>query len=1511
MNKIARNIYNPIRTVIVTLLAMLVAGFALAYFALALPPVQNYIKHRAEAALSEYLHTDVTIGKINLQPFDRVTLEQVAIPDQTGDSLINVDRLGAGIDIFESLSNDKIVISYAEIIGLHGKVKRPDPDSPTNAQFLIDALKPKDNKEPTPFDLQIHNVVLRKCDLSYDVDDQPLTPGKFNPNHIRVEGLRADLTLPRVKNNDFVIDLKRMSLAETSGFVLKNLATTVTIDDNHLEITEPHIELPHSDITLGTLAMEYPSLKEIGNELKNTTLPINLTADPLTPSDLSAFVPKLADFTQPLKVNTSVNINKDLVDISRLSVKNNDGLLALDATGTLVPPADGRPLTLNLPHLAVKAQSNEVKRLLDAVPGVSPQARQIIERCGNITVDAAIDGGNNNLNIDGNVGTSLGDANISGRLTHQGSTDKYAGHVQTSSLNIGHLLNRPDLGEVALDATVDLVRQNSSLNGTVDGKVDHFDFKGYRYHNITAGVDINGKDIAGNIAMNDPAGTLSADGKARLDGTNSFFDITAQTQNLNLGHLGLGGKALAGSIISCDAQANITGNNIDNILGQMSLDHVSIRTNKGPLDIEHLSIVAEKDQVRSLTLESDFINAKAEGDFRYATVVPTVKRLIALALPELAKVTDQKTGYDDIDFAITVEPDDQFQALFNLPVKLLDTTTLTGHVSSSNNAMELHVDAPYLLQGKNIIERSHIDASLDSATHVITLAASTIYPSKKGKINVNLNADAADNQINTDLAWNTDWRDDIKGNISLECLLNPTPGKMPALLTKINQSTIMILGTPLEVQEGSVEYNDNKLTIHNLALRNDKQFLSINGRASKDPEDQLCLELNDISLDYIFETLNIDNVKFGGKATGKFYASDVFSGTPRLYTPELHVDDIAYNYAVMGDADIKSHWDPDQKGVIIDAEILQENGDTTYIDGGIYIGSDSLHLVFDANHANVAFMKPFMEAFTSDVRGQVSGKAVLLGNFHDVNCYGNVIADSLLFKLDYTNVYYSCAGDTVKMVPNLITFDNVTIYDREGHKGRLDGWLRHKAFHDPVFRFNVTNARNLLCYDTDTSINPDWYGTIYGNGSAFVSGEPGTLDIKVNMQSAPQSRFTFVLSDTQVASEYKFITYHDRNHVASVPAGIQVDSVPDIVRQMHMRANMLNKEQEERPTHYNIELIGDITPEAQLTLIMDPVGGDNIKATGAGNMRLTYNDAGELGMYGKYTLEKGSYTFTLQDIIIKDFSIRNGSSISFQGDPYSATLDIEAVYSLNANLRDLDVSFDDDNELQRTNVPVHALLRAKGSMNEPDISFDLEFPTLSSDSYSKVRSIINTDDQMNRQIIYLLALNRFYTPDYMSYTRNNNELSSVASSTISSQLSSILGKMTDKVSITPNFRTNKGDFSDMEVDLALSSQLLDNRLLLNGNFGYRDNTYNARNNNFIGDFDIEYLLNRRGTIRLKAYNHFNDQNYYVRNALTTQGVGVVWKHDFNNPFKRPKKKVVLPADSVQSVTSAPDSVDSK
>lgn len=1508
MKKTARNLYNVIRLTVVTALVIIVGAFALLYVALSIPAVQNRIKMVCERELSQLLNTNVTIGNVSIMPYNEVVLNEVLVPTQQGDSLFAIDKLGAGISLYHLVTNRRLVFTYAELVGLKGRIVKPNDVSPTNMQFLIDAFKPKDDKPPRPFDITIHNVVIRKTDVSYDLLSAERRWGRFDPNHIHITDLRADLFLPRLKNNDFVIDIKRLALTEQSGVVLKNLQTRVEINDTATSVRRLLVELPGSMLSLNDVQLRYASLKSFARDIKNNPVQLSVANSYVTLDDIAPFLPQLKGLDERVYFTAVVNGDIKQVNLRTLSLHTAGDGVVLNTSGFVTGLDDKAHLSFNVPNLVLNAHSNSIQQVVARFAALSPQATAIIARCGNVNIDCSINGSLHKVRFNGDIATSLGAVDINGLFNSNGSNHSFEGHITTPQFRLGELIAQSKLlGDIALD--IDLNAKLSSKNlasSKVDGVINYVDFNGYRYHNIVADFNNSLQDFAGSLAVNDPAVQLYLEGDAHLDGPTTAINAQLSTTGLNLSRLGLI-KNVPDGKLSLTMDANLIGNSADNITGMVAIYDVLYHDVSGKnLSLDHVVVNADNSaSPQFITLDSDFLRGSVKGSYNFATLVPTVKGMLATAFPQFfgnyASTLNRTGKKNDLSFNFVLQPSDEFNDLVKLPVKFVYKTTIDGSINESGNAFDVKVNAPYLLNGKKIIEGTDLCARLDSAAGNVSLVAHSLVPLKQGKAAITINACGFNDRLDTDLAWRVLRESDFHGNLNFSTLMRRNDDGKVKLDIDINPTQLVFNGTPWQVDAATVAVNDGVVRVNNMCGHCGEQYVKINGEVSRDPVSSLCLDLNDISLDYVFETLEINHVNFGGQATGRFFASELFSKAPRIYTPVLHVDGLSYNNSLMGDADIKSRWLNDEKAVELNAEIKQRNGLQSNIFGAIFVANDSLHLTFDAHKANVAFLKPYMAAFTSDVQGQVSGRAVLFGNFKTINLYGDVVADSLRFKLDYTNVYYSCSGDSVHMKPDLITFNDVTIHDREGHSAIMNGWLRHNSFHDPAFNFSITNADNLLCYDTNAEINPVWYGQVYGNGSAFVTGEPGVVDIRVNMQSAPNSKFTFVLSDALEASEYNFITFRDRNQpVTPVDTVVKLDTIPDIVRQLTARSGV--KEQGP-PTQYTIDLQGDITPDVQLVIVMDPVGGDRIKATGRGNMRLTYNNNDEMTMFGKYTLEKGDYNFTLQDIIIKDFTIRDGSSISFQGDPYAALLDIEAVYSLNANLKDLDETFANDKEITRTNVPVHALLRAKGAMSQPDISFDLEFPSLTSDAYRRVKSIISTDEMMNRQIIYLLALNRFYTPDYMQGSTQNNELTSVASSTISSQLSSMLGKMSDKWSISPNVRSDRGDFSDVEVDVALSSQLLNNRLLFNGNFGYRDNTYNTRNSNFIGDFDIEYLLNKNGSLRLKAYNHFNDQNYYVRNALTTQGLGIVWKHDFDRPLdflKRDTFKLKLTNDTTKS-----------
>ncbi len=294
---------------------------------------------------------------------------------------------------------------------------------------------------------------------------------------------------------------------------------------------------------------------------------------------------------------------------------------------------------------------------------------------------------------------------------------------------------------------------------------------------------------------------------------------------------------------------------------------------------------------------------------------------------------------------------------------------------------------------------------------------------------------------------------------------------------------------------------------------------------------------------------------------------------------------------------------------------------------------------------------------------------------------------------------------------------------------------------------------------------------------------------------------------------------------------------------------------------------------------MDPVAGDYISGRGSGNILMEFYNKGDMKMFGNYHIQQGIYKFSLQEVIRKDFIIKEGSTITFNGPPLDATLDIQASYTVpTASLND--IIPDASTIIQQPNVRVNCMMNLNGILLRPTIKLGIELPNERDEVQALVRNYISTDEQMNMQILYLLGIGKFYMENNTGERQSSDMMSSVLSSTLSGQLNNMLSQIIDNNNwnIGTNLSTGEKGWTDMEVEGILSGQLLNNRLIINGNFGYRDNP--MANTNFVGDFEAEWLLTRSGDVRLKAYNETND-HYYTKTNLTTQGVGVMYKKDFN------------------------------
>lgn len=1489
---------------------MVVVLPALMYVALTLPVVQRGIRDKAQEELSGLLGAEVTVGELGIRPFNKVDVRRVSVVND-GDTVLTVDKIGASLNVYELIFSRKLAFNHAELIGPRVKLWRDSAGAPLNIQPILERLSGKDeNKPQSRFDFRVNSVVLRRGALSYDVKSVAADSGRFDANHILVSDLNADINGRRISNDNISVDLRRLSFKEASGIRINSIQADVDVMPDKVRWADISIATPRSILILADGEVAIDGLDSLGRILDGEGIKAEIE------EGSHVYIPELApvcglaeNLPVTLDFHAGVVASSSKIEVGELYVSDDDGsFLAVAEEAVVADYRDAEKMFFSIGDLRINLGGSALTQLKRSGIVRAPRFNALQGLTLTASAEGSALGGRAQGKADVNGGILKFNADYS-RASVASPIEVSAG-LDMRNLDLASAIGNADLGPVNAAVEAQGTVSGSAVSGSAKLNVEDFSYKGHVYDSFVAeGVYHNG-DIEVVAALEDEDVNFHAVADGSIAKGRRRLSADVDVRSIDFNALGLTDR-FPGYTLRFSANADLAGERLDRCDGRVVItDAYFHHPHEKSLAINDIEVETNTiNYPREISLRSEFINGNVEGDFDFSTVAETVKSIALNAFPSLQspsrKVAALPSDMSDNKFVFSFKVNDteKLSDFFRLPVSVIYPMTIEGKIDSESSTANVTVDAPYIRQNNKVIEGTMLMATANGADGDDRLFLTTSMPTKDGDLALMVSSLAVNDHVDLQLDWNIDRARAYNGAVLFGADLTRDDDNLLCADIALKQSKLVFNDSVWNINPARILIEGGKrIEIDDINVHRSNQFVKINGVASPLDTDSLKVDILNLSLDYVFETLNIDAVMLMGDASGEITASSLLSPSPHLETEGIRVKGIGYNGCRLGDALVKSHWDMENKAVVIDGTIYQPNDRVAKVEGEIFPLSSSLDIRLFANETPVGFMQKYMGAFASDITGKASGKARLYGTFHDIDMTGEIFAEDLKLKLNFTNTYFT-ATDSIHITPGKIELKDIAISDLEGNSGKLNGYVAHEFFRDPIFNFAITDCRNVLAYNESSKDNPDWYGKLYINGSARVEGKPGIVTIDVDASTAPNSTFTFVLSEMEEADEYTFLTFRDKSTLNQQVVEVKEDVTMRLVNHFKSLSSNSNAASE---TQYVIELRVGINPQAEINLIMDPVAGDKIRSHGSGNMRMVYRSKGnDLQMFGNYTLDDGDYNFTLQDIIIKKFIIDQGSRISFDGDPLAARLDVKAHYQLNANLSDLDESFLQDKDLDRTNVPVQAILFVKGDIQQPQISFDLAFPSLASDVYNKVKSIVSTEEMMNRQIIYLLALNRFYTPEYMSTTKGN-ELFSVASSTLTSQMSNILGRLSDNWTVSPTLRSDRGDFSDVEVDVALSSRLLNNRLLLNGNFGYRDKSLNS--NQFIGDFEIEYLLNRAGTIRLKAYNYSNDETYYVRDAATTQGVGVMFKRDFDNMFsflRRNARKAELKQNAAADTISVP------
>ena len=1459
-----------LKRIVTGIIIFLAIAYVLPVTVLQTPYFQEKISRQTASYLKKKLQTEVHIRQIDFGLFNQLILKDVYLEDESGEVLFQAKRVAVGFEFFPLLKK-KWRFDSIQLFTFQLNLNKETNDSPLNIQYIIDAFAKQDTTTTNPeIDLQIRKLNLQMGSFSYQIKSEAETPDKFNPKHLLLSDISSKIHINNFVNNELDIQLSKLSFKEQSGLHLKNGSFDLIANETEAKINQLLIELGKSTLLFTDISANY-DLSTSGESMgKVDSFRVTLKESMIFPNELSPFVPVFSN------IDDQVSLTCDFMGSGYdLAIKNlhfrYDDQITINADASLRNIFHfNRNLFYvrgNVSHSFFSLEG--IERLVNEFSEKPFEFPMQIKQMQDICFEGNVNGSFDDLAAWGVMDTGVG--NIQTSLTlGKNDTRFLKGHIASENLNLEKLLNNNDFGDITFDIQLDAKQDvDQKFFGTVDANIAQLVYKGYTYQNLDMNGKFSPKSFEGNLNLNSPEGKISGDGLWIFNGKDSKFDFQAEISDIQLEKLNLTNK-YGQALLSFNLDTDLTGNDPDNLRGTVTLSDLLFETDKGSYSLDRFKIASTPTELeKRIHIDSEILSGNIWGNYSFKTIVPALKQTLAHYLPSLI-TPDSKyfdNGETDVSMHLTVEDMTGFSKIFKLPFSLHGQTDISGRYN--DNELNLELTTPHAIIAGSKTDSLKFSFINSEAIAKVDISGTNLQ--KKGaRVKFNIQANANDDILNTSIHWGNGFSN-YRGDLNLTSLFSKQESRSPIRIeTNIRKTDLVFNDSIWSLDPATITVDSSNIRISNLKAFHQDQFLKIEGAISHNQEEKLQIDLNRMDLEYIFQSLALPALEFGGMATGYVTAQDIF--LTRKMETRLDVTDFSFNQANFGYMDLTGTWNDEDQGILM-AGTIKKN-DTTFVnvDGIIYPVKEELSIDFDAENADASFLRKYLNSVVKNITGSLSGNLRLFGDLNNPTVEGDVFAKDCRFGIEFLNTTYTFT-DSVKCLPDSIKINNTQIYDEKGNKAIANGYVQHKLFQNFNFYASVSYA-DFMLFNATKPLNPMFNGTVYGNGTAALYGTEDLINIDVIAQNTVNSKIVMNFMEEPDVEDFDFIRFVSVKRPIPNPVKEQLT----IVSPVTYRDNNNNGE-----TEIRLNLTLNATPQATIDLIMDPVSGDKISANGNGNLQIQYGTKIPLKVSGNYVIEYGKYNFSFQQLFIRNFDIQEGSTIAFRGNPYAPELGIRAHYTVNANLEDLDRQLIENRRSARSNVPVNCILMLTGPMNQPAIAFDLSMPGAPDELVRQVKSHIRTEDMLNRQIGHLLVFSRFYTPPENVRDDDVNANWSYLTATLSTQISNMLGLLSDKFQLGTTFhQSNTGAQTNTEFDLLYSGQLLNNRLIVNGNFGYINNPYINSNVPLVGDFDMEYKLTKSGDIRLKGFNHYNFRNYYSITPEMTQGVGILFRKDFNH-----------------------------
>ena len=1406
----------------------------------------------------------------------------------------------------------------------------------------------------------------------YERDEELLNDFFRLPENLPTEVLPDSIAKPlvvtvkKIKINDSEVTLVNTRSTKNDSL------TTSAIDFNNLKLTNINLEFRNLNFTPGVLSgqlNDFSGREQTGFEVtkmmvgdllitgrnieaKNYVLQ---TPHSVIDSDISLKYRKPEDLLQFMdKVYLNTSFDRTEIGIEDifylvgganrnefLTQNRNESLLIDGKLSGRVNNLKGSNLNIQLgDKLVFKGSFNSrnltvkneefVNLQIDKINVAMVSLRQLIpnfilptnfDKLGNLDFNGKFTGFFNDFVAYGDLKTDLGDitSDVQLRFTEGIEKAKYGGKLNLKNFDLATWTGDERFGDVTISAIVKegIGLKREVASASLKATIEEFTYLDYRYANINLIGRLDKNEFDGDLSINDENIDLDFGGRISFEGNKPLFNFTSKVRNIDFQKLNLTNKNL---VLSGGVDLNILGDKLSDITGEIYLSDFKIAMNNDleyDLDTIALSSTINDEGRKRLHLESELLNLDLNGYYELDNIVPAFKDYFVKKFPAYAERLDIRSSgkeYQDLEMKFNLEVFDSENLTYFLDTRIdtIKAMRASGYFNTKFDSLSLLAELPDFTFDDNNLNNINILIEANASDSELVLGV--LNTKLKQGIEIpafSLFASAFDDIIDFNFNVNDPIGDmygvllngslQVKENNVFELSLLP--------------SNFTLMGQEWDVREDNyIRFGRDFVDIYNFALTNGYQIILLNNLGDRG----LLASLENFDLEEINKYTNYDKLFFDGDFTLDISAQDVFK--LEGFGINLNMDTLNIFEDDWGVLSLNAKLPSlDDK---VQTYLSLTKGEQQILAEGYYIPPNNnrkknrnyINNFFDfdinSNAVPLSLLEYFVPTGLSETVGMVDANVRLSGFPGDINSEGNLRVYDGAFNVDFLGTRYYIDDGIVKVTKTLLDGTGGIVKDKFGNEAVITGGVYHTNLKDMILDV-VLDAPKFLALDTNKEDNEVFYGIGMGKGTVAFKGPFNQTDIDINAVTLEGTKMYIPIESNQESSELGFINFVKREEAVVEETDFELRGV-------------------------NILLNLEITEDTEAQLIFDEEAGDIVRGKGRGNIEIRNKRTGEFSMYGNYEIEEGEYLFTYsyKDLVKfnKPFEVKQGGSIVWDGDPYTAQINLEAEYvGLRTSVYNLIAEFLETNANEglateaRNTTSVDLSMFLKGDLFAPQIEFQMDFPEISGElkGYvdSKMRTLNEDENELNRQVFGLMVIGSFLPSNEIEIGSNDfvnfgvNTVTQFLSNQLSLYVSELLSDVLAENGVFTRAEFNVNYFvydqggSDIagalnsnrasELSLQLKNYLFKERLAIKvgTDIGIGDETYFQGSAAALNTFDVivEWVITKDRRFKLIVYNK-NDITFL--GPQRQSGFGASYRYEFETwdeffkGFKNKTKRAV-------------------